>query len=1660
MLSTSIRVRVLAGLGLALVGCSGSVKDGPSVNVGEPDQPSAGHLRLDEAGLTGEVLNGRVHLRLPVTNIAEEPGKGTLAVSISKIDGTEPAGSLSVRYDLEADKKAVLEAELPLPAGIADQADWVKYRVQVVSPELPTLRVTRSLLAVVPPYEVRLEGPSRLVRGKAVRYRVRAQDPVTFRLLPRVPVKLQIKQGDKTLATLEGMTGERGDAIFQHTPEAEGSVTVTAQALTQGTVEEVVDSVDVSPPGGKVLLTTDKPLYQPGQTMHLRALAIENLAGKPVPGQPVVFEILDGKGNKIGKRTVTSSSYGLAATSFVLGQVLNMGNFQVRAIAGKLQTQKTVQVGRYVLPKFKVAVALDKPFYAPGDTVAGTIEARYFFGKPVALGDVVIEGSALDIGVSTFGRVMGKTDAEGKFTFSMPLPRALVGLPINNGAAVVSLQVEVTDTAGQSVAQQAAVSVVTSALRLALVPEATVLVPAVENRLDLFVTDPQGAPVAGASASLKLGTLAPLAGQTDEFGRVTFTVVPAKGDSNAAVTVKTKEGLGVEETFNLGLQNGPIPVLVRTDRAVYGIGDTVTVDITTATGRSAVYVDWLNNGQVVDMRTLDVDKSGAARFTVAIDSGLTGANRIEAYVVGPDGNIVRGGRSVFARSSGALTVDLSADQEQYTPGAPARLTWSVKDEKGAPAVAALGVQIVDQAVFALVDAQPGLLRTYFELEDEFSKPHFQIRAPAGDLPSLLFNQTAASDPATASAAQVRAAATLAALGDNGVMGTSLGSWTNMTSAINTRLSPFFETEKQRLLEPVRRAGQSAVSSLALQGCTPDSNGCGFSHLSFFEALSQRMASNLTVTDFWGNRYRNDASGFDRFQLVSNGPDEKSANQDDQTISFEISELGLKFPTRKGGGSAVDAGAAPGGGGPAFDPGRPQPAPGNGGGNFGGAAGSGATAGTGGTTGGQTPADEPRVRTNFPETLYNNPEIITGPDGKATVTLDMADSITDWRVSTLAHTLAGKLGGGIGSVRVFQEFFVDIDFPATLTRGDQVSFPVAVYNYLTVPQTVRLQLEAGDWYTATGETTRDVALAPGQVTSVRFPVRVDKVGRRVLTVKATGGQRSDAVARSVLVVPEGKLVATASSAAIAAGTASHTITFPAMAVPGSQQLWVNVFPAYLAQVVKGMDSMLQVPNGCFEQTTSTSWPNVLVTDYLKKTNQLKPEIALKAESLMSAGYQRLLTFEHKGGGYSWFGENDRAPYLSVTAFGLMQFSDMAKVHAVDEAMVERTRRWLLGQQNADGSWKGDMTEFFSFQTSLVRNTAFVVWALASSGYKGPELARGLEYVKKNASKDSMDGYSLGLVANALASVDPADPALAGIFAKLDAMKKVAGDKISWDSGNSQTNFYGQGADSAVASTALVAHALLLTSGDKASIDGAMAFLAGSVDTLGNFGSTQATIWTLRTLLLSASKGSAGAEGAFTVAVDGQPFPTLALTKDQADVMTTIDLSSLATTGEHKVTLTFAGTGKVSYNLVAQHHLPWPMAPADRPGPLAVSITYDKTRLALDDVATATVTVRNRATTAQAMVLVTVGLPPGFQVLTEDLDAYVEDRKLSRYELTGKQILLYVSAMAKSETLNIQYRLRALTPVRASDGGSEAYLYYAPDQRASAPATTLEVTATAP
>src|ERR1043165_527016 len=224
------------------------------------------------------------------------------------------------------------------------------------------------------------------------------------------------------------------------------------------------------------------------------------------------------------------------------------------------------------------------------------------------------------------------------------------------------------------------------------------------------------------------------------------------------------------------------------------------------------------------------------------------------------------------------------------------------------------------------------------------------------------------------------------------------------------------------------------------------------------------------------------------------------------------------------------------------------------------------------------------------------------------------------------------------------------------------------------------------------------------------------------------KRADIVVREIEVVPNGREQNVVFNGQLESA-ASHVLEFPAAAIDGASKIIVRLYPGPMSQIMEGMDSILRMPGGCFEQTSSSTYPNVLALDYMKRTKKLTPEVHAKPEGFIANGYQRLLTFEVPGGGFSWFGQ---APANKIlTAYGLMEFYDMSKVHDVDPRVVERTQQWLAAQQQPDGSWKPD-TNFINegatnrYNSDVLRITGYVGWALGNTGYQGPAIEKAHEY----------------------------------------------------------------------------------------------------------------------------------------------------------------------------------------------------------------------------------------------------------------------------------------------------------------------------------------------
>jgi len=109
------------------------------------------------------------------------------------------------------------------------------------------------------------------------------------------------------------------------------------------------------------------------------------------------------------------------------------------------------------------------------------------------------------------------------------------------------------------------------------------------------------------------------------------------------------------------------------------------------------------------------------------------------------------------------------------------------------------------------------------------------------------------------------------------------------------------------------------------------------------------------------------------------------------------------------------------------------------------------------------------------------------------------------------------------------------------------------------------------------------------------------------------------------------------------------------------------------------------------------------------------------------------------------------------------------------------------------------------------------------------------------------------------------------------------------------------------------------------------------------------------------------------------------------------------------------------------------------------------------------VKNNLDKSANMVMVDLGIPPGFDLLSEDLQSYVEQSagkksgRLEKFTQTATQAILYFDSLAPESTVTLKFRLRAKYPIRARTFRSRVYEYYDPAVSSVARPVQLEVRA---
>ena len=583
------------------------------------------------------------------------------------------------------------------------------------------------------PLETRLLGQGRWLSGAQASLRVLVSDrrtgnPVSARVLIALQ-PVEAATPEMRVKVYSGSTTPQGtlEAKFLLPRLPVGAYTLIVNVESALGNDELREPMQIED-GSQLMLTCDKPLYQPGQTMHLRALALDLATMAALGNTPLTFEVEDARGNKVFKSRTLLSPFGISSADFTLADEVNMGVYTLRAVLPNSNTEKKVRVERYVLPKFNVVLGSDKRYYLPGETVKGYLQADYFFGKPVARGTVNLSISTIDIGVTELANMQGETDAEGRYDFEYILPDHFVGQAFEQGKGVVEFHARLTDSAEHVQEGRLNLPVVSAPMLLAMVPENRTLAPKLANRIFVAVATPDGSPLSGIRVSLSDAAQPNTVWTktTDALGLALFNYTP-KDAAPVTLRLRAEDRQGqsavIEQSFSSS--GGEDAILLRSDKSIVRVGDRINLAAISTRASGTIYLDVIRNKQTILTKAIGA-VNGQAALALPITPEMTGTLEIHAYRILPNEEIIRDTQLVLVMPATDLSIAVTLNKPEYRPGEDATLTFKVTDSAQHPVLAALGIAVVDESVFALSELQPGLEKIYFMLEKELMETKYEI----------------------------------------------------------------------------------------------------------------------------------------------------------------------------------------------------------------------------------------------------------------------------------------------------------------------------------------------------------------------------------------------------------------------------------------------------------------------------------------------------------------------------------------------------------------------------------------------------------------------------------------------------------------------------------------------------------------------------------------------------------------------------------------------------------------------------------------------------------------------------------------------------------------------------------------------------------------------
>lgn len=347
-----------------------------------------------------------------------------------------------------------------------------------------------------------------------------------------------------------------------------------------------------------------------------------------------------------------------------------------------------------------------------------------------------------------------------------------------------------------------------------------------------------------------------------------------------------------------------------------------------------------------------------------------------------------------------------------------------------------------------------------------------------------------------------------------------------------------------------------------------------------------------------------------------------------------------------------------------------------------------------------------IRTDFKDTAFWQPDLITGADGKATVSFDLPDNLTTWRATVRGVTADLKVGSGVAKVIARKNLIMRLEAPRFLTKGDTAVISGIVHNYLNSDKSVKISIDIAG-ATLMDAASQTVTIPKQGEKRIDWRVSAAQVGDVTLLGKALTDEESDAMQTQISIVPAGLQQTSGGVMAIPDDSADRTVSLdvPGDADPMARTLRVEVTPSIAGSLFGALDYLTSYPYGCTEQTMSSFLPNVVVAQALKEVKTASLKTGNDLTSKVQRGLDRLYAYQHGDGGWGWWRDDKTDPFMTAYVVDGLSLANQAG-YPVDSGKLEQGRASLKQMLSSGKNGGGKQID--------LESRAYMVYALKLSG----------------------------------------------------------------------------------------------------------------------------------------------------------------------------------------------------------------------------------------------------------------------------------------------------------------------------------------------------------